>query len=472
MRAVDKLAFLLISTTAVISAFLFMPVGTAQSQSASAPTNLPPPVHLTSEQDHQRTMDLLHITSLRRGPDGDPKSPNAANTDESKVDTSLKLPDPLVFNNGTKVTSAELWWKKRRPEVVEVFDREIYGRMPAHTPGVTWTVVTTKEEMVGGTPASTKKLVGRVDNSSYSQVSVEIQLSLTVPAKATVPVPVVMELSISPEILAAIRKRLTAEQIASFEGQGPSWHQQVLEKGWAYAEYLPTSVQADNGEGLTQGIIGLVNKGQPRSLDDWGVLRAWAWGASRALDYFQTDKSVDPKQVGIEGLSRYGKAALVAMAYDARFAVGFIASSGEGGAKILRRNFGEQVENIASTSEYHWMAGNFLKYAGPLTPKDLPVDAHELIALCAPRPVFISSGSLQVEGGWIDAKGMFLGAAGAGPVYRLLGKKDLGTKQFPAMETALTQGEVAFRQHTGGHTAGPNWPTFLEWAGRYLKSPK
>jgi len=134
--------------------------------------------------------------------------------------------------------------------------------------------------------------------------------------------------------------------------------------------------------------------------------------------------------------------------------------------------FGEQVENIASVSEYHWMAGNFLKYAGPLTPKDLPVDAHELIALCAPRPVFISSGSLQVEGGWIDAKGMFLGAAGAGPVYKLLGKKDLGTKQFPTMETALTQGELAFRQHTGGHTAGPNWPTFLEWAGRYLKSPK
>jgi hypothetical protein len=245
----------------------------------------------------------------------------------------------------------------------------------------------------------------------------------------------------------------------------------VAAKGWGYAILIPTSVQADNGAGLTQGIIGLVNKGQPRKLDDWGALRAWAWSASRALDYFETDKSVDAKQVGIEGLSRYGKAALVAMAYDPRFAIGFIGSSGEGGAKILRRTFGEQVENVAATSEYHWMAGNFLKYAGPLIPNDLPVDAHELIAMCAPRPVFVSSGSQQVEGGWIDGKGMFLGAVAAGPVYKLLGKKDLGTTEFPPMETALINGDLAFRQHSGGHTTGPNWPTFLTFAARYLKGP-
>jgi hypothetical protein len=242
-----------------------------------------------------------------------------------------------------------------------------------------------------------------------------------------------------------------------------------LNKGWGYAVLIPTSVQADNGEGLTHGIIGLMNKGQPRKLDDWGALRAWAWGASRALDYFETDKSVDARQVGIEGLSRYGKAALVAMAYEPRLAVAFVGSSGAGGAKILRRNFGEQVENIASTAEYHWMAGNFLKYAGPLSVTDLPVDAHELIALCAPRPVFISSGAQAVEGGWVDAKGMFLGAAAAGPVYKLLGKKDLGTTEFPPIETALIDGDIAFRQHSGGHTTGPNWPTFLEFASRYFK---
>lgn len=429
-----------------------------------------PAVHLTSEQDHQRTLDLLHIKQLRSGPSGDPKAPNAANTDEGKV-PPYTLPDPLVLEKGKRVTTAEMWWKQRRPEIVELFDREIYGRVPAKTPAVKWEVVGTAHEKVGDTEAITKRLIGHVDNSAYPQISVDIQLALSVPQHATGPVPVMMEFGLSPELLDAIRKRMGEEQWAKLQGPGPSWQQQVLDKGWGYAVLLPTSVQADNGEGLTQGIIGLVNQGQPRKLDDWGALRAWAWGASRALDYFETDKSVDAKQVGIEGLSRYGKAALVTMAYDPRFAIGFIASSGEGGAKILRRQFGEQVENVASTSEYHWMAGNFLKYAGPLTPNDLPVDAHELIALCAPRPMFISSGSLQVEGGWIDGKGMFLAAVGAGPVYKLLGKKDLGTTEFPPMETALVEGDIAFRQHSGGHTAGPNWPTFLTFASRYLKGP-
>ena len=211
-----------------------------------------------------------------------------------------------------------------------------------------------------------------------------------------------------------------------------------------------------------------MNKGQPRRPDDWGALRAWAWGASRALDYFKTDKDVDTKRVGIEGLSRYGKATIVAMAYEPRFAIAFVGSSGAGGTKILRRVFGEQVENLASSGEYHWFAGNFIKYAGPLTPNDLPVDAHELVALCAPRPVFISSGSPKVEGQWVDAKGMFLGGVYAGPVYKLLGKKDLGTMEMPPIETPLMDGDIAFRQHSGGHTTGPNWPYFIELASRYF----
>ncbi|HYV29123.1 MAG TPA: acetylxylan esterase, partial [Candidatus Eisenbacteria bacterium] len=256
---------------------------------------------------------------------------------------------------------------------------------------------------------------------------------------------------------------------------GPTWQQQVLAKDWSYAILVPSSVQADNGAGLTKGIIGLCNKGQPRKADDWGSLRAWAWGASRALDYFETCKEVDAKQVGIEGLSRYGKAALVTMAYDQRFAIGFIGSSGEGGAKLSRRNWGELVENLTGSGEYHWMAGNFLKYGGPLTPGDLPVDAHELMALCAPRPIFISYGASSgpgAEGTWVDQKGSFMAAVAAGPVYRLLGKKDLGTSEFPPVETALVDGELAWRQHSGGHTTGPNWPTFLKWADRYIKTPQ
>jgi (4-O-methyl)-D-glucuronate---lignin esterase len=428
------------------------------------------PVQLTAEQDHQRLLDLLHIKELRRGPDGDPTSPRAANFDESKV-KPYKLPDPLVLKSGQPVRTAQAWWQKRRPELLELFDKEVYGRVPSDAPKVIWQVTRTQRESVEGVPVITKDIVGHLDNGAYPLINVDIQLTLTTPLNAPGPVPVMMEFGLTPQVQAAVRKRFTDAQWAAYQGPGPSWQSQVLAKGWGYAILIPSSVQADNGAGLTQGVIGLANKGQPRKLDDWGVLRAWAWGASRALDYLETDRSVDAKQAGIEGLSRYGKAALVTMAYEPRFAIGFIGSSGEGGAKLSRRTFGEQVENIASSSEYHWMAGNFLRYAGPLTRDDLPVDAHELLALCAPRPVFVSSGSQAVEGGWVDAKGMFLGAAGAGPVYRLLGKKDLGANEFPSMETALIDGDIAFRQHRYGHTTGPNWSTFLTFASRYLKSP-
>jgi hypothetical protein len=265
-------------------------------------------------------------------------------------------------------------------------------------------------------------------------------------------------------------KRFPAVAAQMAAAKGPTWQQQLLAKGWGYAVIIPTSFQADKGDGLTAGIIGLVNKGQPRKLDDWGTLRAWAWGASRALDYFETDRSVDAKQVGIEGHSRYGKTALVTMAYDSRFAIAYISSSGAGGAELYRRNFGEQIGNLAGAGEYHWFDGNFIKYAGPLTPDDLPVDSHELIAMCAPRPVFVGGGATQGDG-WADSKGTFLAEVGAGPVYRLLGKKDLGTTVFPPIETAVIDGSLGFRQHSEGHTPAPNWPTFLTFASRYVKGP-
>jgi hypothetical protein len=418
----------------------------------------PPPVKLTAQEDHKRMMELLKIKELRPGANPrDPKAANPANYDESKANPYDKLPDSLVLKDGTKVTTAEMWVKKRRPEIVEDFDREIYGRVPKEAPKVKWEVTDTSKDKLGEVAVVTKTLVGHVDNTSYPQITVDIQLRLTTPADAKGPVPVMMEFGFSG---------------GGFGPPGgPTWQEQVIAKGWGYATILPNTIQADNGGGLTRGIIGLCNKGQPRKADDWGALRAWAWGASRALDYFETDKDVDAKKVGIEGLSRFGKAAIVAMAYDERFAIGFIGSSGEGGVKLHRRNFGELVENVASSGEYHWMAGNFLKYAGPLKWDDLPVDSHELVALCAPRPVFISCGSAKVEGGWVDAKGMFLAGVGAGPVYKLLGKKDLGATEMPEEETALIDGEVAWRQHKGGHTTAPNWPTFLKFAERYLSEP-
>src|SRR5262245_59326184 len=388
------------------------------------------PVELTAQQDHKRTMELLNIKQLRPGPSGNPKAPNAANTDESKANPYPKLPDPLVFKDGTQVTTAEHWWKERRPEIVEDFDREVYGRVPKETPKVKWEVTATEKQMIGDVPVVRKQIVGHVDNSSYPPVTVDIQLTLTTPANATRPVPVIMEFGFS----------FGGKGPAPKAGTAPGWQQQLLEKGWGFAILSPNSIQADNGAGLTRGIIGLCNKGQPRKADDWGALRAWAWGASRALDYFETDKAVDAKQVGIEGLSRYGKAAIVTQAYDERFAIGFIGSSGEGGVKLHGRNFGELVENVAGSGEYHWMAGNFLKYAGPLNWNDLPVDSHELVALCAPRPVFVSYGASTgqgAEGQWVDQRGSFMAAVAAAPVYELLGKKGLGTAEFPEVETAL-----------------------------------
>jgi lysophospholipase L1-like esterase len=243
----------------------------------------------------------------------------------------------------------------------------------------------------------------------------------------------------------------------------------------------PGSIQADNGAGLTRGIIGLVNKGQARKPDDWGSLRAWAWGAARGLDYLETDKAVDAKRVGIEGVSRYGKAALVTMAFDTRFAVVLVGSSGEGGAKLHRRNWGEAVENLTGTGEYHWMAGNFLKYGaaeatfGSKNAGDLPVDAHELIALCAPRPTFISYGVPEKgDAKWLDHQGSFMAAVAAQPVFRLLGAKDLGvtedyhTAKMPGVNVGLLDGQLAWRQHDGGHTDGPNWKYFIPWADKFL----
>ncbi|MFL6416343.1 MAG: alpha/beta hydrolase family protein [Bryobacteraceae bacterium] len=440
------------------------PVGSRQ------PTPEQLAIQKASKEDRQQMMDQLHISSLR--PPVDARKPGSANYDEAKANPYPDLPEVLVTKSGKKVTTANMWWTVRRPEIVEDFDREVYGRLPKSVPNVKWEVTNTASGSVGDVPVITKTLVGHVDNSSYPEISVDIRLSLTTPANAKGSVPVIMVFGRAGEGAPA----------ATSPGQqgaepGPSWQAQVLAKGWGAATLDPSSIQADNGAGLRKGIIGLVNKGQPRKPDDWGALRAWAWGADRAMDYFETDKSVDAKRVGVQGHSRYGKATIVTMAYDPRFAIAFVSSSGEGGAKLHRRNFGELVENVAAENEYHWMAGNFLKYAGPLKWTDLPVDSHELIALCAPRPVFIGAGNMvdpainiQNSDAWTDARGMFMAEVAAGPVYRLLGKKGLGTTSYPAPETAIMSGDLAFRQHTAGHTPNPNWPAFLAFAEREFRA--
>jgi len=265
----------------------------------------------------------------------------------------------------------------------------------------------------------------------------------------------------------------------------PPSTQQLLAAGWGYCAISTGSIQADNGAGLTRGIIGLVNKGQPRKPDDWGALRAWAWGAGRALDYLEAkEPAVDAKHVGIEGVSRNGKAALIALAFEPKFSMALVGSSGEGGAKLHRRNWGEAVESLTGTGEYHWMAGNFMKYGaseatfGAKTPGDLPVDAHELIALCAPRLTFISYGIPEKgDAKWLDHQGSYMAAVAAGPVFKLLGAKDLGvsndykTEKMPQVNVPMLDGELAWRQHDQGHQDQANMKWFIKWADQKMGRP-
>jgi len=466
---------------------------TATAQPAGPPPN---PNAAATAADHKNMMDQLGIKALRPGPSGNESAPNHANYDEATANPFPNLPDPLILKNGKKVTSADMWWKQRRPEIVEDFDREVLGRVPKDVPKVTWRVNRTEQFEVGGRPVVGKELIGAVDNSSYPDITVEIQMTVVTPATASKPVPVMMMFGGRSGMPPAPGTPPPAARgFGPGRGAGPGGApgappvpsdppatEQLIADGWGYATINPGSIQADNGAGLTKGIIGLVNKGRFRKPDDWGSLRAWAWGASRGLDFLETDKAVDAKKVGIEGVSRFGKAALVTMAYDQRFALVLIGSSGEGGAKLHRRNWGEAVENLTGSGEYHWMAGNFLKYGaedatfGRKTPGDIPVDAHELIALCAPRLTFVSYGVPEKgDAKWLDHQGSYMAAVAAQPVFRLLGAKTLGvsddykTEKMPAVNVGLLDGQLAWRQHDGGHTDGPNWKYFIPWADKFLK---
>jgi hypothetical protein len=385
--------------------------------------------------------------------------------------------------------------------------------VPADLPKVTWTVTAVDHEMIGFTPVVAKDLIGEVDNSGCPAISVKIHMTVVTPANAAGPVPVLMEFTRAGfpypneprgDDLDKINQATKAEllkqdpSLSQVFAAHPAWEPyqeppffmpptlnadgdppnewQLVAAGWGFVRFDPASVQADNAQGLTRGIIGLVNKGQPRKPDQWGALRAWAWGAGRGLDYLETDSAVDAKHVGIEGVSRYGKAALVTMAFNDRFAMVLVGSSGKGGATLLRRNFGEGVENLA-TGEYYWMDGNFIKYDasdasfGAMNPGDLPVDSNELIALCAPRLTFISYGAPEKgDAHWLDHEGSFMATIDANRVFALLGVKtldipgDYKTAKMPPINEGHIDGQLAWRQHDGGHTDAPNMKYFIQWA--------
>lgn len=505
----------------IFFALFLLSTGAAAQKTASSTASLPPPVNFTDQQDRENMMQQLGIKRLRPGPNGNESAPNHANYDEAIANPCPVLPDALTLKNGKKVTTPEDWWNKRRPELVEDLEREVYGRLPKKIPAVTWTVKITDKEVVGRIPVVAKQIIGHVDNSEYPLINVDINMMLVVPANVKGPVPVLMMFGRpsfpapaqpSPEHMEKLNAAFKDMMIkhdpslkAIFDQypaytpvtrlQGPNFFappvngespstEQLLAAGWGYVTIDPASIQADNGAGTTKGIIGLVNKGQPRKPDDWGALRAWAWGAARGLDYLETDAAVDAKRVGIEGVSRYGKAALVAMAFEPRFAIGLIGSSGKGGTTLHRRVFGEAVESLAG-GFYYWMAGNYMKYgaeestSGRKTGCDLPVDSHELIALCAPRPTFISYGIPEKgDAKWLDQQGSYMATIAAGEVFKLLGTKDLGVsndyikEKMPPVNKDMLDGHLAWRQHDGGHTDWPNMQHFIPWANRVLKYEK
>ena len=480
------------------------------------------PANFTAQQNEDNMMQQLGIKKLRPGPSGNASAPNHANYDTAKADPCPLLPDVLTTKDGRKVTTTEIWWKVRRPEIIEDYERDVYGRIPKNVPKVAWTVKLIDREFIipGFIPVIAKQIVGHVDNSDDPLLIVDIKMVLVLPMNVKGPVPVLMmfgfpsfpapaqppaddmevlnstfkEMMIktNPAVKDIFKKYTAYSPVTklnfNFFAPPPvgdaSPTEELLAAGCGYLTIDPTSIQADNGDGLSKGIIGLVNKGQPRRLEDWGALRAWSWGAARALDYLETDSLVDAKKVGIEGVSRYGKAALITLAYEPRFAVGLIGSSGKGGATLLRRNFGEAVESLTG-GEYYWMAGNFIKYGaseagfGKKNGCDLPVDSHELIALCAPRPTFISYGIPEKgDANWLDQRGSYMATIAAGAAFKLLGAKDLGVsndymkEKMPPVNTGLLDGQLAWRQHDGGHTDAPNFTYFIPWASKFLDYEK
>lgn len=435
-------------------------------------------INAASGQEREREMKLLGISEMRPPLSAyDIGKPGNANYDEAKANPYSDLPPLLVMANGSKVTTAAQW-KKRRAEIKKLFDDQVYGRYPAHIPKVTWHVDGTENVDVQGDAAIVKHVTGHVDNSAYPAITVDIKLDVVTPASAKghkVPV-IIGGGSVRPRMPRPAPPPGQPVHMLSAPKDVPDSAKLLLDKGWGFVTINNNEVQADNGAGLDKGIIGLVNHGKPRSLTDWGVLRAWAWSDSKALDYLQTDPDVNGREVGVMGHSRGGKAALVALVDDPRLAIGFISSSGAGGADLYRRNYGESTANITATNEFHWFAGTFLKYGSAgHTANEMPVDSHEFIALVAPRPVFIGGGALITDpqyapgDAWQDAQGMFMAAVAASPAWEILGHKGLGTTTFPPMGTLIDRGDVAFRQHQYGHTPAPNWPYFIEFASKYFK---
>jgi hypothetical protein len=369
--------------------------------------------------------------------------------------------DLLKAIDGTAITSPELWWNKRKPELQQLCQQEIWGVIPepASSLKVSWKIqtVSTADSVFG--KFEVRNLIGNIDTSSYPVLKHQPQIAarLFLPVNAR-NVPVII-------------------QYAWFRfPPHPVYLQECISRGWGFVQVDCNALQPDNGSFLTDYLIGLVNKGNWRKPNDWGTLAAWSWGVSRLIDYFETDDAIDAERTGITGHSRYGKAALVTMAYEPRIATAYVSCSGAVGAAPIRRHWGEDIETVSWENEYHWLAGNFMKWLGPLKEGEylprkvelLPVDAHALLSLCAPRPVLITGGTHDT---WTDPYGMFLTCSEASPVYQLLGVKGAIMEDArPIPDKNYTEGNIAYRCHEGGHVDFLDWSIFAQWTENFFQN--
>jgi hypothetical protein len=398
------------------------------------------------------------VTNLGNDANGNPrrlaiKTGHISNYDEGKV-PAYTLPDPLVLANGKRVKDADTWRRERRPEIIRLYEAEIFGTVPASAPKVTWSVSGTEPAAREGT-VSIKRVTGTVGAGASAP---RIPLTLYTPAKAKGRVPVILVVNFGGGAGPAPAAALPSGE--------PPVAADILARGWGYATIAYQDIQPDRASSLNEGVIALTRApGQAPAPGDWGAIGAWAWGVSRAIDYLETDRLVNPKRIAVEGHSRIGKTALWASANDPRIAAVFVSCAGEMGSALSRRDFGETVDDMAQNFPW-WFSGTFQQWAGRWN--DMPVDAHMLIALSAPRPVFLTGGTKDQ---WADPVGIYLAAVAAGPVYRLLGKKDLGSPPSqPPLDTPVTGGDIGWHYHTGVHAATPeDWRAFLVFLDKYFK---
>jgi hypothetical protein len=397
-------------------------------------------------------------------PNPAPKIP--VNYDESKVGT-YNLPDPLVMENGQKVRDAKTWYGKRRPEILHMFEDNVYGKRPDRPKDMHFEVFDVDRRALGG--KAIRKQVTVYFSAKKDGPKEDVLIYL--PADAKKPVPLILSLNFSgnhrivddPGIKLAMvwdRKTMTKAQAAE-ETRGTSkWPvEKLLERGIGLATIYYCDIEPDFVGGMQYGVRPLFFKpGQTEPTpDDWGAIAAWGWGLSRAMDYIETDKDIDAKRVAILGHSRLGKTVLWAGAEDTRFAMVLSAGSGESGAALARRDFGETVKHMNVNFPYQFCQ-NYQKWGDHVS--QMPVDQHELIALIAPRFVYLADGDQDL---WSDPKGEFLAEVAAGPVYRLLGKDDLGTDQWPPANQPI-QHTIAYHLRTGKHELAPyDWEEYIAY---------